>query len=1196
MAFAHLHVHTEYSLLDGSNKIKEYVARVKELGMDSAAITDHGVMYGVIDFYRAAKAEGIKPILGCEVYVAPHSRFDRELSGGEDRYHHLVLLAENNQGYANLVKIVSRGFTEGYYYRPRVDMEILNRYHEGIIALSACLAGEVQRLIVRGQREEAAKAARRYEECFGKNSFFLELQDHGLPEQRLVNMELLRMSRELDIPLVVTNDVHYTNESDADSHDILLCLQTGKRLKDTDRMRYEGGQYYVKSEEEMKALFPYALEAVENTQRIADRCQVEIEFGVTKLPHYQVPEGYDSFRYLHMLCEQGLQERYGDGGQPAGDTGQTLKERLDYELSVIRKMGYVDYFLIVWDFINYARKNGIPVGPGRGSAAGSIVAYCLRITNIDPIRYNLLFERFLNPERVSMPDIDIDFCFERRQEVIDYVGRKYGAEKVVQIVTFGTLAAKAVIRDVGRVMDLPYGFVDSIAKLIPRELNITLELALEKNPELRKMYQEDEQVKYLIDMAKRLEGLPRNTSMHAAGVVICPEAADEFVPLSRGSDGAITTQFTMTTLEELGLLKMDFLGLRTLTVLHDAVESIQKNRGITIRLDDIDYNDPKVLASIGTGRTEGVFQLESAGMKSFMKELRPQNLEDIIAGISLYRPGPMDFIPQYLKGKENHQNVEYACPQLEPILSSTYGCIVYQEQVMQIVRDLGGYTLGRSDLVRRAMSKKKQAVMEKERANFIYGNPEEGVPGCVARGIDEKTAAGIYERMMSFAQYAFNKSHAACYAVVAYQTAFLKYYYPAEFMAALLTSVIDKPGKVAEYILLCRSMNIELQPPDINEGESGFSVSGNRIRYALTAIRGVGKSVVENLVAERNARGPFVTLTDLITRMSETELNKRVMESFIKSGALDGLGGTRKQFMSVYVQIMDSVAREKKSNLAGQMSLFDLVEDSRKEDFDIRMPDTGEYPKDMLLGFEKEVLGIYVSGHPLDEYRVLWQNHITNNAGDFALDEETGAAKLEDRSYVVVGGMVVDKQVKYTNNDQMMAFLNLEDLVGNVNVIVFARNYERFGSVLQEDAKVFIRGRVSVEEDRDARLICEQVVTFQQAAEAGGAPLFQQDVRKTRNRSDGLRKLPQGIWIQFSTQAEYGEQETRLLELLADSDGDDDVVIYVKHPSSIMTLPPNRRVRADEELVRKVAAVYGAENVKIVKTAPKPIENRGKMD
>ena len=1059
MAFAHLHVHTEYSLLDGSNKIKEYVSRVKELGMDSAAITDHGVMYGVIDFYRAAREAGINPVIGCEVYVAPNSRFDKETTGGEDRYYHLVLLAENNTGYANLMKIVSKGFTEGYYYRPRVDMEVLNRYHEGLIALSACLAGEVQRNIVKNLPEEARKAARRYEECFGKGNYFLELQDHGLPQQRLVNTELLKMSKELDIPLVATNDVHYTYEKDVDSHDILLCLQTNKKLADEDRLRYEGGQYFVKSEEEMKALFPYAWEALENTQRIADRCHVEIEFGVTKLPHFQVPEGYDSWSYLNKLCGDGLAERYGDGAQPAGDTGQTLQERLDYELGVIRRMGYVDYFLIVWDFINYARSNGIPVGPGRGSAAGSIVSYCLKITNIEPIRYNLLFERFLNPERVSMPDIDIDFCYNRRQEVIDYVDRKYGSDKVVQIVTFGTLAAKGVIRDVGRVMDLPYAFVDSIAKMIPAELNITIDKALEKNPELRKAYQEDEQVRHLIDMCKRLEGLPRHTSMHAAGVVICPESADNFVPLSRGSDGSVTTQFTMTTLEELGLLKMDFLGLRTLTVIADAVRFVEETKGERIDIDGIDYNDPQVLAAIGTGKTDGVFQLESGGMRSFMKELRPQNLEDIIAGISLYRPGPMDFIPKYIKGKNNHKDVVYSCPQLEPILAPTYGCIVYQEQVMQIVRDLGGYTLGRSDLVRRAMSKKKQSVMEKERANFIYGNAEEGVPGCVSRGIGEQVASGIFDDMTDFAKYAFNKSHAACYAVVAYQTAWLKYYYPVEFMAALMTSVIDSAKKVSEYILTCRNMGIELLPPDINQGQSGFSVDGQSIRYALTAIKGVGQSAIDDIVAERKARGPFQNLKEFLERTSDKDVNRRAVENFIKAGALDSLGGTRKQFMSVYVQIMERITKDRKSNLAGQITLFDIADESQKEEFDIRMPDVGEYPKEMVLAFEKEVLGIYLSGHPLESDQELWQKHITNTTGDFALDEETGSARVEDQARVVVGGMIADRSIKYTKNDKVMAFLNLEDLVGNMEIVVFPRDYERYGSMLVEEARVVTHRR-----------------------------------------------------------------------------------------------------------------------------------------
>ena len=1155
MAFTHLHVHTEYSLLDGSNKIKEYVKRVKELGMDSAAITDHGVMYGVIDFYRAAREAGIKPILGCEVYVAPNSRFDKELTGGEDRYYHLVLLAENNTGYANLMKIVSRGFTEGYYYKPRVDMEVLQTYHEGIIALSACLAGEVQRYIVKGLHEEAKKAALKYETCFGKGNFFLEMQDHGIPEQKLVNTELLKLSKETGIELVVTNDVHYTYKEDVDSHDILLCLQTGKKLADEDRMRYVGGQYYVKSEEEMKALFPYAWEAVENTQRIADRCHVEIEFGVTKLPKFEVPEGYDSWTYLNKLCSDGLAERYGDEHAPAGSTGQTLRERLDYELNVIRTMGYVDYFLIVWDFINYAKEHGIPVGPGRGSAAGSIVAYCLKITNIDPIRYQLLFERFLNPERVSMPDIDVDFCFERRQEVIDYVGRKYGADKVVQIVTFGTMAARGVIRDVGRVMDMPYAFVDSIAKMIPNELNITIDKALDMNPEFKSLYSSDDRVHHLIDMCKRLEGLPRHTSMHAAGVVICQKSADEFVPLSRGSDGSIVTQFTMTTLEELGLLKMDFLGLRTLTVIHDAVKFIENTTGRHIDVDAIDYNDKKVLESLGTGKTDGVFQLESTGMKNFMKELRPQSLEDVIAGISLYRPGPMDFIPKYIRGKNNPDSITYACPQLEPILAPTYGCIVYQEQVMQIVRDLGGYTLGRSDLVRRAMSKKKQAVMEKERANFVYGNEEENVPGCVSRGIDEKTASGIYDTMMDFAKYAFNKSHAACYAVVAYQTAYLKYYYPVEFMAALMTSVIDNPKKVAEYILVCRNMGIEILPPDINEGESGFSVSGSSIRYALTAIKSVGRPVITAVVEERKERGPFLNLQDFVNRITDKDVNKRAVESFIKAGALDGLGGTRKQFMSVFSQVMDRTQKDRKNNMAGQLSLFDIVEEEEKEGLALKLPDVGEYPKEMKLAFEKEVLGIYVSGHPLEEYESAWRKKISNTTADFAYDEEVQGVRVKDGAKAVIGGLIAGKTIKYTKDNKIMAFLTIEDLVGTVEVIVFPKTYEQSASFLTEDAKVFVQGRISVEEDKDGKLICEKIVPF--------------------------TELKKKVWIKFPDMEAYKAAEAGLMDTLRESEGKDGIVIYIENPKAKKELPPNQNVEADESLVNRLQERFGRENVTV---------------
>lgn len=1150
MRFAHLHVHTEYSLLDGSNKITEYVSRVKELGMNSAAITDHGVMFGCIDFYRAAKAAGINPVLGCEVYVAPGSRFDKEPGGGkEDRYYHLVLLAENNTGYSNLMKIVSKGFVDGFYYKPRVDLELLERYHEGLIALSACLAGEVSRNLGRNMYEEAKKAALRYENIFGKGNFYLELQDHGIPLQQIVNQQMMRLSQETGIPLVATNDVHYTYREDEASHDILLCIQTGKKIEDEDRMRYEGGQYYVKSPEQMLELFPYAEEALENTQKIADRCHVEIEFGVTKLPKYDVPEGYTSWEYLNKLCKEGLEQKY-------EVVTPELQKRLDYELDVIRTMGYVDYFLIVWDFIKYARDHNIMVGPGRGSAAGSIVAYTLDITQLDPIRYQLLFERFLNPERVSMPDIDVDISDEGRQEVIDYVGRKYGKDRVVQIVTFGTMAARGVIRDVGRVLDLPYATVDVVAKMIPQELNITIDKAMDMNPELKKLYQEEPQMKYLIDMSRRLEGLPRHTSMHAAGVVISQKPVDEYVPLSRAADGSITTQFTMTTLEELGLLKMDFLGLRTLSVIQNAVKLAEKSSGKKLDLENINYNDPNVLQMIGSGRCEGVFQLESAGMKNFMKELKPKSLEDIIAGISLYRPGPMDFIPQYIKGKNNPEKITYDCPQLEPILEPTYGCIVYQEQVMQIVRDLGGYTLGRSDLVRRAMSKKKASVMEKERQNFVYGNAEEGVPGCIHNGIDEKTANKIYDEMIDFAKYAFNKSHAAAYAVVSYQTAWLKYYYPVEFMAALMTSCIENPGKVSEYILNCRQMGIRILPPDINHSEGVFSVEGNGIRYGLSAIKGIGLPVMEAIVAERKQNGPYKTLKDFMERLTNREVNKRTIENFIKAGAFDGLGGTRRQFMMVYVQILDSVTREKKNSMTGQMSLFDLVGEEEKAAFDIKLPEVGEYSKETKLAFEKEVLGVYISGHPLEEYEERWRRGISATTADFQPDDETGQPKVQDGEKAIVGGMITERTIKYTRNNKTMAFLTLEDLVGTLEIVVFPRDYEKNADLMNVDSKVFIRGRISAEDDRPSKLICEKILPFDD--------------------------LPRELWIQFQDKEMYETQVHALYEQLKESDGNDQVVLYIKKERAMKKLPPSRNVKIDRDLLEKLTKCYGDGNVKVV--------------
>ena len=1149
MSFAHLHVHTEYSLLDGSNKIKEYVNRVKELGMNAAAITDHGVMFGVIDFYKAANAAGINPILGCEVYVAPNSRFDREASHGEDRYYHLVLLAENNTGYQNLMKIVSKGFVEGYYYKPRVDMEILKQYHEGIIALSACLAGEVQRYLVRGLYEEAKEVALRLEKCFGKGNFFLELQDHGIPDQKTVNTQLLRMSQELGIELVATNDVHYTNAEDWEAHDVLLCLQTGKKLSDENRMRYEGGQYYVKSEDEMKALFPYALQALENTQKIADRCHVEIEFGVTKLPHFDVPEGYDSWTYLNKLCHEGLVRRY-------PDKHQELLPQLDYELGVIQKMGYVDYFLIVWDFINYARTHGIPVGPGRGSAAGSLVSYTTGITNIDPIRYSLLFERFLNPERVTMPDIDIDFCYERRSEVIDYVVDKYGKDCVTQIVTFGTLAARGVIRDVGRVMDLPYNFCDTIAKNIPNELNITIEKALVMNPELRAMYESDETVRTLIDMSKRLEGLPRHTSMHAAGVVISQQAMDEYVPLSRASDGTITTQFVMTTIEELGLLKMDFLGLRTLTVIKDAVDLVEKNHGIQIDVDNIDYDDKKVLDSIGTGKCDGIFQLESAGMKNFMKELKPQSLEDVIAGISLYRPGPMDFIPKYIKGKNEPESISYECKELEPILEPTYGCIVYQEQVMQIVQNLAGYTMGQADNIRRAMSKKKQYVIDAERQNFVYGNEEQGIKGCIANGISEQAANKIYDSMVDFAKYAFNKSHAAAYAVVSYQTAYLKYYYPVEFMAALMTSVIDNPRKVAEYIYTCRQMGIKVLPPDINEGDGRFAATREGIRYGLYAIKSIGRPVVDLIIEERQNNGKFTTLQSFIERVASREVNKRTVENLIKAGACDGLDGNRQQMMLIYNVLMDNQTQEKKKTMAGQMSLFDLVSDEDKKAFEIQYPAVDEYSKEIKLGFEKEVLGIYLSGHPLEEYEIKWRKNISAVTSDFLLDEESNEVKVKDDQKVIVGGMITEKTIKYTKNNKTMAFITVEDLFGTVEIIVFPREYEKFHHLLNEDEKVFVKGHANVEEDKNGKLICESIYSF----------------------DDTKREL----WLQFETKETFEEKEQDLYAMLRDSDGKDEIVIYISAIKAMKRLPSNHNIRVNDEIVNNLTNFLGKNNVKVV--------------
>jgi DNA polymerase-3 subunit alpha len=1175
MSFTHLHVHTEYSLLDGSSKIKEITKRAAELGMDSLAITDHGVMYGVIDFYKAAKEAGIKPILGCEVYVAPGSRFDKEAGTGEDKYNHLVLLAENNTGYQNLMKIVSRGFTEGFYYKPRVDKELLREFHEGIIATSACLAGEVQRYLARGMYEEAKRVALYYQDIFGKDNFFLELQDHGIAEQHYVNPQLLRMSEETGIELICTNDVHYTYADDADAHDILLCIQTGKKVTDENRMRYTGGQYYLKSPEEMTELFKYAPQAVANTEKIAERCNVEIEFGVTKLPKFAVPQGYTSWTYLNYLCYEGLKKRYPDQAADisvdefvrlAGDESvedrkdvvikiaedtNNIFQRLAYELSVIYSMGYVDYFLIVWDYINFAKRHDIPVGPGRGSAAGSIVSYCLEITDLDPIKYSLIFERFLNPERVSMPDIDVDFCYERRQEVIDYVVEKYGKDCVSQIVTFGTMAARAVIKDVGRVLDLPYAMVDNIAKMVPREIGITIDKALAENPDLKSEYENNEVVKDLIDKSKRLEGLPRHASMHAAGVLICGKPVEDYVPLSTGSDGAVVAQFVMTTLEELGLLKMDFLGLRTLTVIKDAENLIKKhNKGFSIH--DIDYSDKGVFDAISTGKCDGIFQLESAGMKSFMKELKPRSLEDLIAGISLYRPGPMDFIPQYIKGKNNQDSVTYACPQLEAILKPTYGCIVYQEQVMQIVRDLAGYSWGRSDLVRRAMSKKKAYVMEQERKNFIYGNPDEGVKGCVNNGIDEKVAGKIYDDMIDFAKYAFNKSHAACYAVVSFQTAYLKTYYPVEFMAALMTSVIDNTSKVAGYIYACKQMNIGILPPDVNESQMEFTVENGKIRFAMAAIKSLGRPTIQAILKERRENGSFISMQDFVTRMSQA-LNRRAIENFVKAGAFDTFGHTRKSMMIVSESMLDSAIKHNKDSMTGQMSLFDFAAEEDKKAFEIRIPDVAEYTKEELLGYEKEILGVYVSGHPLDEYTGMVNKYITNVSSDFEVDDELGETKARDGAIATIGGLITEKTIKTTKKGQLMAFLTVEDVVGTVEVVVFPNSFTANRVVIDHAEKVFVTGKVQANVDENAKLICDKVVDF--------------------------ASIPRKLWIRFASLSDYEDKKDELYGILYNSDGKDTVVIYCTKENKRLTLPASRTIRVDSELIQKLQSMYGEKNV-----------------
>lgn len=1194
MEFTHLHVHTGYSLLDGAAKIKDLVHRAKELGYDSLAITDHGVMYGVIEFYEACMAEGIKPILGCEVYVSPGSRFDREVGKGDERYYHLVLLAETDQGYHNLSKIVTRGFTEGFYYKPRVDMEVLEKYHEGIIALSACLAGEVATYLRKGDYDGAKEAAIKYRDVFGEDNYFLEMQDHGIPDQATVNAGIMRLSKELGIPMVVTNDSHYIYAEDWEAHDVLLCIQTNRKVQDENRMRYDGGQYYLKSKEEMAELFPYALEALENTHKIAERCNVKIVFGEQKVPRFDVPGGYTAEEYLEKLVYDGMEKKYGikyeDTNELSdGEKGFDVRQRIDYELSVIKSMGFVDYFLIVWDFIHFAKTHGIAVGPGRGSAVGSVVAYCLDITTIEPMKYDLLFERFLNPERVSMPDIDIDFCYIRRQEVIDYCVKKYGEECVTQIIAYQTMGARNVIRDVGRAMDLPYSQCDALAKAIPAEKDMTIDVALKVSKDFQDMYNGSDDIKRLVDIARKLEGLPRNAGMHAAGVVIGREAIEEYAPLSVGAEGAVVTQFEKNTVEHLGMLKMDFLGLRTATVIQDTVKLIKETTDKDLDIDNIDYDDPNILGLMGQGKTEGMFQLESQGMKNFMMKLKPQSLDDVIAGVALFRPGPMQFIDDYIRGKENRDLVKYDTPELEEILEPTYGCIIYQEQVMQIVMKLAGYTLGRSDLVRRAMAKKKPEEMEKERKNFVYGNKELNVPGCIANGISEDIANKIFDEMMKFAEYAFNKSHSVAYAVLAAQTAYLKYYYPVEFMAALMSSVLDNNGKVAKYISVCKQMNVEILPPDINEGVAKFSISDGKIRYGLSGIKSVGAAVVDRIVEERQKNGRFKDLHDFLTRMPSKDTNKKTVEALILSGAFDGMGANRKQMLMALPAISEETARERKSRESGQLSLFDIMGDDFAASSRVPYPDVDEYPDTEKLSLEKSVLGVYVSGHPLGKYVDLLQKNCTAQSLDFAPDseedneeiDEVGAddteKKLRDGGVYVVGGIITNVSVKLTRKNQNMAYVTLEDMVGQMEVVVFPRDFEKNRSLLTVDNRVFIRGHADVGE-KGSKLILSDIVTFDKVENGAVSFTPAGGQRKWAAKASPVESNKQ-LWVLFEDMDEYVKNETQFISILEQHKGNCPVYVQLKTTRQVKNMGRGFCVNENSGILYSLQMEYGKDRV-----------------
>ncbi|CAM2887163.1 DNA polymerase III subunit alpha [Hathewaya histolytica] len=1075
--FVHLHTHTEYSLLDGSGKISRIIQKTKELGMKAISITDHGSMFGCVQFYKEAKANGIKPIIGCEIYIVPKSMYIKNPDRENETYH-LVLLVKNERGYENLMKIVSKASLEGFYYKPRIDHDYLKEHSEGLVATSACLGGEVQKNLLNGNIGKAKEAALFYKEVF-KEDFYLELQYHGVQDQLKVNEMLVKLSKEIDVPLVCTNDVHYINKEDWKAHDILLCIQTGKTVEEENRMRYPSKEFYLKSVEEMKENFAYIPEALENTVKIAEKCNFDYEFHKSKLPKFPLDEGIDSYEYLRNLCYMGLKERY-------SDINDQLKERLEYELNIIKQMGYIDYFLIVWDFIRYATESGIMTGPGRGSGAGSMVAYTLGITKIDPIKYNLIFERFLNPERISMPDIDSDFCYERRGEVIDYVVDKYGKENVSQIITFGTMAPRACIRDVGRAMNYSYSEVDRIAKMIPTVLNITIDKALELNPELKNVYEEEERVKELIDVARSLEGLPRHTSTHAAGVVIASKPLVSYVPLFK-NDESIVAQFDMNTLEELGLLKMDFLGLRTLTVIRDTVDIIKNTKGIEIDIDNIDYDDKKVYDMIGEGKTVGVFQLESPGMTSFMKELKPDSLEDIIAGISLYRPGPMAEIPRYLKNKREPENINYDTPELENILDVTYGCMVYQEQVMQIVRDLAGYSMGRSDLVRRAMSKKKHKVMEEERKNFIYGIVDENgdtiVPGCIKNGISESVANKIYDSMMDFASYAFNKSHAAAYAVVGYQTAYLMRYYPTEYIAAMLNSFMGNNDKASFYIKFAEKLGIQVLPPDINKSYSKFTVDNGCIRFGMSAIKNIGINVVENIVRARNEKGEFLDLMDFCNKMDPSAINKRAVESLIKAGAFGKFGVFRSQLLSIYEKVLDGVSNEKKRNIDGQISLFESSSETYNN-IKIEYPNIREFEKKHLLMMEKEMTGIYLSGHPLEEYEESLNLYTNTKISDISVEAKSleedfseieSILRVKDGDRVIIGGIISSANKKVTRNNDFMAFINVEDMESSVECIVFPKSFNRYRDLIEEDNLVIIKGRISIKEEEEPKVICEDI-------------------------------------------------------------------------------------------------------------------------